>query len=305
MNEIRIKTHQWFARQDFKALRRRWILRLADAVLLSTFSGFAQPIITQQPINQSVSLGAYASLQVSATTTNPPMLYQRRLTGVSLPSATTSRLALANVQATNAGDYTVVITDGSGSITSRVANLDVDTTFTKITSGLIVTEPGKWSACAWGDYDNHGFEDLFLVNEGRSALYRNNREGTFTAITNGVMGNLAADSSSAAWGDFDNDGWLDLFVANFSGQNNFLFRNNGDGTFTRILSGKIVTDGGDSSACSWAEYDNDGVLFVDDPAQRCDFTAGIKRDPFPALEPIKDWIWYKPIQWLTWPISDF
>jgi hypothetical protein len=70
------------------------------------------------------------------------------------------------------------------------------------------------------------------------------------------------ESRGCAWGDFDNDGYLDLFVTNGGGQNG-LFHNNGDGTFSRILSGAPVTDGKANTVfniCSWIDYDNDGFL---------------------------------------------
>src|SRR6266536_2754375 len=76
----------------------------------------------------------------------------------------------------------------------------------------------------------------------------------FTAITNGPVVTERGDSTGCAWADYDNDGSLDLFVANEQGQNNFLFHNNGDGTFARIASGSIVNDGGASYGCAWGDY---------------------------------------------------
>jgi hypothetical protein len=131
--------------------------------------------------------------------------------------------------------------------------------------------------CAWGDYDNDGNLDLFVtrVLEGRNSLYHNNGNGTFTLVTNAVPVLDAANSTGCAWADYDNDGWLDLFVANLgpfdpatlksiNPESNFLYHNNGDGTFTRVKGESIVTDLGYSIGAAWADYDNDGFpdLFV-------------------------------------------
>jgi hypothetical protein len=143
-----------------------------------------------------------------------------------------------------------------------------DGTFTRILTNAIATD--RWSAGAygedWGDFDNDGFLDLFVTSgDGTpNRLYHNNGDGTFTSITNGPTGSRPPGTHSLAcsWGDYDNDGYLDLFVTSYNGPN-MLFRNNGDGTFTQILSGAPVNETNSlvyCNSCGWVDYDNDGFL---------------------------------------------
>lgn len=137
-----------------------------------------------------------------------------------------------------------------------------DGTFTKITTGPQSTDAFKSRIGAWADYDNDGDLDIFVANEGnvKNNLYRNEGNGTFTKITTGNIVNNLDDSFGASWGDIDNDNDLDLFVANHSGQNAELHRNNGDGTFTQITTGIVVTTPGYSVGSDFVDIDNDGDL---------------------------------------------
>ena len=165
------------------------------------------------------------------------------------------------------GDY-----DNDGNLDLFVSNFGTpfnylyrnngDGSFTRVTTGTIATDDANSEGAAWGDYDNDGFPDLFVAVGlgGNDLLYRNNGDGSFTKIVDGPVVQSGGNSRGCAWGDYDNDGNLDLFVANEQGQNNFLFHNNGDGTFDRITSGSIVNDGGASYGCAWGDYDNDGFL---------------------------------------------
>jgi len=140
-----------------------------------------------------------------------------------------------------------------------------DETFTKITTDVIVNESSRSRGVSWGDYDNDGSPDLYVSSwGGTNFLYHNNGDGTFTKVTSGIIANESTSSQGSAWADYDNDGYIDLFVVNRDGDNNILYHNSGDGTFTKITSGNLVNDGGDSYACDWADYDNDGDvdLFV-------------------------------------------
>ena len=123
--------------------------------------------------------------------------------------------------------------------------------------------------CAFFDYDNDGWMDIYLVNSGlcdfytppqplRNALYRNNRDGTFADVTAkaGVPGN--AYGMGAAVGDYDGDGFPDLYVTQYP--RSILYRNNGDGTFTDVTAKAGVAAPGWGTNAVWFDYDNDGRL---------------------------------------------
>ncbi len=125
------------------------------------------------------------------------------------------------------------------------------------------------AGCAFFDYDNDGWMDIYLVNGGpcdfytplkplRNALYRNNRDGTFTDVTEkaGVSGN--GYGMGVAVGDYDGDGLPDLYVTQYP--NSILYRNKGDGTFEDSTAKAGVASPGWSTSAVWFDYDNDGRL---------------------------------------------
>ena len=125
------------------------------------------------------------------------------------------------------------------------------------------------AGCAFLDYDNDGWMDIYFVNSGkcdffnpdpplRNALYRNNRDGTFTDVTAkaGVAG--SGYGQGVAVGDYDGDGFPDLYVTQYG--RNILYHNNGDGTFTDVTEKAGVSAPGWSSSAVWFDYDNDGKL---------------------------------------------
>jgi enediyne biosynthesis protein E4 len=125
------------------------------------------------------------------------------------------------------------------------------------------------AGCAFLDYDNDGWMDIYFVNSGkcdffdpspplRNALYHNNRDGTFTDITEkaGVAG--GGYGQGVAVGDYDGDGFPDLYVTQYG--RNILYHNNGDGTFTDVTDKAGVAAPGWSSSAVWLDYDNDGRL---------------------------------------------
>lgn len=135
--------------------------------------------------------------------------------------------------------------------------------FEKITTGTIVTESANSSGCAWGDYDNDGYPDLYVANSGAaSRLYHNNADGTFSSVEEEPFITDVSSCSGCSWGDCDNDGDLDLFIS--TGQlgmyNNWFYINNGDGSFLKISDSPLVNEATWSSGSAWGDYDKDGDL---------------------------------------------
>ncbi len=127
------------------------------------------------------------------------------------------------------------------------------------------------SGVAWGDYDNDGWPDLYLVNQPGpwgakpgpdapfSHLYRNDRDGTFTDVTvEAGVANRGGYGMGAAWGDYDNDGNLDLYVTNDG--RSVLYHNNGNGTFTDATDRAGVANDRWGLTPAWVDYDHDGYL---------------------------------------------
>ena len=125
------------------------------------------------------------------------------------------------------------------------------------------------AGCAFLDYDNDGWLDIYLVNSGpcdfyqpaqplRNALYKNNRDGTFTDVTRAAGVEGGTFGMGAAVGDYDNDGFPDLFLSAYG--RCLLYHNNGDGTFTDVTAKSGVAAPGWSTSAVWFDYDNDGRL---------------------------------------------
>lgn len=166
----------------------------------------------------------------------------------------------------NDGDLDLYVVNGNFSYSANyLYRNEGQGNFTKITTGRIVADVEGSTGGSWGDYDNDGFLDIYVcnsVNNAPNSLYHNNGDGTFTKMWTGDLIKDMGHSVGSSWVDYDNDGDLDLFVVNVFGARNQLYQNNGDGTFTKILTGAIVTDSNWSFGCGWADYDNDGDLDV-------------------------------------------
>jgi hypothetical protein len=163
-----------------------------------------------------------------------------------------------------------------------------DGTFTDVTEKAGVGGVGFGMGVAVGDYDNDGNADLFVTGYGRCILYRNNGDGTFSDVTEKAGLTLPGWTTSAVWFDYDNDGRLDLFVCSFvefgldkhvyCGDNklgrryycipkvfrptaSLLFRNNGDGTFTKVSTGTQIEKAlGKALGAVATDVNNDGRM---------------------------------------------
>jgi len=176
--------------------------------------------------------------------------------------------------------------------TNRLFKNNRDGTFTDVTAKAGLLHFGWGQGVCIGDYDNDGYEDLFVAYFGKNVLYHNNGDGTFTDVTEkaGVAGSGKRWNSGCAFVDYDRDGKLDLFVANYidldlltapvpesgpclykgvmvacgppglNGGKNILFHNNGDGTFTDVSqsSGILQANGTYGLGVLTGDFDNDG-----------------------------------------------
>ncbi len=135
-------------------------------------------------------------------------------------------------------------------------------TFTKITDLWVLQDFGSFDGASWADYDNDGSLDVMAVTwYGQQNSLHRQYKGKFEKITHGDVAAAFSYSETASWGDFNNDGYVDLYVTNSAGPlANFLYRNNGDGTMTKIDAGSATSDGFPSRSADWCDFNNDGKL---------------------------------------------
>lgn len=146
-----------------------------------------------------------------------------------------------------------------------------DGTFEEVAPKIGVGDDKKYYGLGaiWGDYDNDGWLDLYVANDGSpNYLYKNNKDGTFSEVgletgTSYSGAGVEQGSMGVTWGDYDNDGKLDMFVTNFDNEHNTLYKNLGAKGFLDVsFESKLgaVSKPFVGWGTSFEDFDNDGWL---------------------------------------------
>ena len=171
----------------------------------------------------------------------------------------------------NDGTLDIVMLRGAWEVPRRMSLLrNRGGAFDDVTASARLGDPIATQAAGWADYDNDGRVDLYVAGEfdlsrpdprNRGRLYHNRGDGTFENVAAAAGVTNDRFGKGVAWGDYDDDGLPDLYVSNL-GQPNRLYHNQGDGTFVDAAAVLKVTGPGDSFACWFWDYDNDGRLDI-------------------------------------------
>ena len=203
----------------------------------------------------------------------PPVVYQD-ITGTSGIKATHNLGYELTGQAwgdvDNDGWLDLYITDADGANQLYCNNGDGTFTLHAYSDSLALAQIASGGA-VFADYNNDGWADLYVLNDGPNVLYQNVGGTAFIDVT--AIAGVGDDGlgTTAAWGDYDGDGYLDLYVSNFHcaqcalGSQDVLYHNNGDGTFTdlrALLPGLGSRPVEDTFVASFLDYDNDGDLDI-------------------------------------------
>lgn len=247
-----------------------------DLMSLCGYSGSSNtsvtpPVIKSQPVSQTTCDGGMATFSVSVQSSNSgSFAYQWSKNGVEIPGATASKVTLSNVSIEDdLSGYSCLIGESTGSfVVSDTATLHVISCAnnqyhnTCGSGGVVTTTTNSWNA-AWVDYDDDGWENLFVIDKDEASvnsLYKNNGNKNFVLVNNSSPITTAAKTTSSAWADIDNDGDLDVLITNATGKKSLLYINNGNGAFTSADSSGIDNQPQYFHGAAWADFDNDGYV---------------------------------------------
>ena len=172
----------------------------------------------------------------------------------------------------NDGDLDLHVVSGyqvSGPRTAdRLYRNEGDGTFVDVAPAAGIDDSDQGASAVWGDYDDDGDLDCYLVKGGGdldpvNKLFQNAGNGTFSNAANAAGVDDGSNSRTAVWGDYDNDGDLDLYLTTLPvpyAAENRLYRNEGDGTFLDVAPQAGVDVTGYSNIAAWVDYDNDTDL---------------------------------------------
>ena len=247
---------------------RRQFLQLLGGTSAAVFAGIHDLRATDAPLpvvftDVTAVSGLLSAKNISGSVTNKQFLLEEMGCGVAL------------FDYDNDGWLDIFLVNGTSLVpaerdrrpTSYLFHNNRDGTFTDVTKRAGLTRSGWGQGCCVGDYDNDGYDDLFVTYWGHNILYHNNGDGTFTDVSEkaGFAGTGNSWGAGCCFLDYDRDGHLDLFIANyvnfeasgapkpgeagycnyndipvpcgpqgFAGGTNILYRNRGDGTFADV-----------------------------------------------------------------------
>lgn len=206
------------------------------------FLFLASQTLAQAPLFQKVTIGPHVTTPSDSRSVN----------FVDVNNDGWEDLFISNGPQAGAANF-LYLNDGTGN-------------FTAVANDPIVTDAKPFDGATFGDFDNDGDLDAFVVTwyGVKNFLYAGNGDGSFTYLGDAAPSQLGTYSETASWGDYDLDGDLDLYLTNSEGdKKNKLYRNEGGHDFMLVTdAGAAVIDANASRSVNWVDYDNDGDLDI-------------------------------------------